>query len=88
MSIRTMVREQKHENLDAWLNEARAGGITTLQTFAEGLKHDGEAVRAALETLYSNGQTEGQVNRLKTLKRQLYGRANFDLLRQRVLFAT
>lgn len=88
ISFRAMVREQKHENLDAWLDEARASGITTLQTFAEGLKHDGEAVRAALETPYSNGQTEGQVNRLKTLKRQMYGRANFDLLRQRVLLAT
>ncbi len=88
ISFRAMVRKQKHGNLNAWLDEARTSGITTLQTFAKGLEQDREAVRASLETPYSNGQTEGQVNRLKTLKRQMYGRANFDLLRQRVLLAT
>lgn len=62
--------------------------VSLLQTFTEGLKQKYKAVRASLETPYSNGQTEGQVNRLRTLKRQLYGRANLDLLRQRVPFAT
>jgi transposase len=50
-----------------------------------GLRRDGEAVMAALSSQWSNGQTEGQINRLKMLKRQMYGRANFDLLRARVL---
>lgn len=56
-----------------------------METFAMGLRQDAAAVRAALETVWSNGQTEGQVNRLKLIKRQMYGRAKFDLLRLRVL---
>jgi len=58
-----------------------------METFAAGLKQDGDAIRAALTTPWSNGQTEGQVNRLKTIKRQMYGHASFDLLRRRVLLA-
>src|SRR4029079_16043517 len=58
-----------------------------LSGFAEGLKQDEAAVQAALSLEWSNGQTEGQINRLKTLKRQMYGRAGFDLLRRRFLQA-
>jgi transposase len=54
---------------------------------AAGILRDFDAVRAALMLPYSSGQTEGQVNKLKSLKRQMYGRANFDLLRRRVLQA-
>ena len=57
-----------------------------LRTFATGLKSDYDAVKAGLTTTWSNGQLEGQVNRLKLIKRQMYGRAKFDLLRQRVLY--
>ncbi len=71
--------------LDSWLNACAASNISDLMNFATGIRHDYAAVRAALATRWSNGQTEGQVNRLKYLKRQMYGRANFDLLRQRVL---
>jgi transposase len=53
--------------------------------FVKVLQKDEAAVRAAMSSEWSNGQTEGQVNRLKMLKRQMYGRANFDLLRARVL---
>ena len=73
--------------LDTWLAEAGACGISTIETFAAGLETDGAAVRAALTQPWSSGQAEGQVNRLKLLKRQSYGRAGFDLLRQRVLLA-
>ncbi len=73
--------------LDAWLVEAGNCGVQTMETFAAGLKQDAAAIRAALTTPWSNGQTEGQVNRLKTLKRQMYGRASFNLLRRRVLLA-
>ena len=73
--------------LDAWLTEARACGVSTIETFAAGLETDGAAVRAALTHAWSGGQGEGQVNRLKLLKRQSYGRAGFDLLRRRVLLA-
>ena len=73
--------------LDAWLAEAGKCGVQTMETFAAGLKQDAGAIRAALTTPWSNGQTEGQVNRLKTIKRQMYGHASFDLLRRRVLLA-
>ena len=58
-----------------------------LRTFATGLKSDYEAVKAALTTHWSNAQLEGQVNRLKLIKRQMYVRAKLDLLRRRVLHA-
>ena len=70
-----------------WLERARSCGVETLRTFAAGLRQDGAAVRAALSLPWSRGQAEGQINRLKMLKRQMYGRAGFDLLRRRVLLA-
>jgi hypothetical protein len=73
--------------LDAWLVEAGGCGVPTMETFAAGLRKDGHAIRAALTTPWSDGQTEGQVNRLKLIKRQMYGHASFDLLRRRVLLA-
>jgi transposase len=72
---------------ETWLADAVASGIPELRRFAIKLRQDEGAVRAACTEPHSNGQTEGQVNRLKLLKRQMYGRANFDLLRQRVLAA-
>jgi len=74
-------------DLDAWLAEARASGVSAVETFAAGLEQDGAAVRAALTEHWSSGQAEGQINRLKLLKRQSYGWASFDLLRRRVLMA-
>ena len=59
-----------------------------MRRFAAGLKPDLTAVKAALSLPWSNGQTEGQVNRLKRIKRQMYGRASFDLLRHRILLPT
>lgn len=83
-----MVRQRKAQALDDWIARASASeGAVELRRFAEGLKDDLAAVRAALSLPWSNGQTEGQVNRLKLIKRQMFGRANFDLLRQRVLCA-
>jgi len=73
--------------LDAWLDEAANCGVRAVETFAAGLAQDGAAVRAALATPWSNAQSEGHVTKLKLLKRQMYGRANFDLLRRRVLLA-
>jgi len=68
-----------------WLDAARASGLPELATFADSLRRDRPEVEAALTTEWSAGQTEGQINRLKTIKRQMYGRAGFDLLRRRVL---
>jgi transposase len=82
-----MVRREGSETLDSWIQRAWAPTVPReIRTFATGLKSDFDAVNAGLTTVWSNGQLEGQVNRLKLIKRQMYGRANFDLLRQRVLY--
>ena len=83
-----MVRERKLISWTTWLKACEGAGISELSNFAAGLRQDEQAVRAALTLEWSNGQTEGQVNRLKLLKRQMYGRAKFDLLRRRCLAAT
>ncbi len=83
-----MVRERQAPALEDWLACATASGIPELQTFAAGIERDKPAVAAALSLSFSNGQVESQVNRLKLIKRMAYGRANFDLLRQRVLTPT
>jgi transposase len=82
-----LIRQRVAAALDPWLVAAKAAALTEFKQFATGLERDKAAVLAALQLPWSNGQTEGQVNRLKLLKRQMYGRANFDLLRQRVLAA-
>jgi transposase len=82
-----MARERTGHRFDAWLTQATTSEITELDRFARGLTDDRAAVEAGLSQEWSNGQTEGQVNKLKLLKRQMYGRANFDLLRRRVLQA-
>lgn len=84
-SFRELVRERAVDKLDDWLEKAKESGLQAFKNFAAGLQHDYEAVRAALTYEWSNGQVEGQVNRLKFVKRQGYGRAKFDLLRKRVL---
>jgi transposase len=83
----TMARERTGHGFDAWITRATTSEITELDRFARGLTDDRAAVEAGLSQEWSNGQTEGQVNKLKLLKRQMYGRANFDLLRRRVLQA-
>lgn len=82
-----MVRERQGTQVDAWIEEAKASGIEELARFAAGLLTDEAAVRAGLTLVWSNAQVEGHVNRLKLIERAMYGRAGFDLLRQRVLHA-
>lgn len=82
-----MARKRTGQRFDAWLTRATSSGITELDRFARGLTDDRAAVEAGLSLEWSNGQTEGQVNKLKLLKRSMYGRANFDLLRLRLLHA-
>jgi transposase len=83
----SMVRQRQAEQLDAWLSHVKEQGHHELIGFASGIKRDYAAVRAGLSRVESNGQVEGQITRLKYLKRQMYGRAKFDLLRLRVLHA-
>jgi len=80
-----MLRTRSGGQLDAWLDAVLATSLADLHSFAKGIKSDIEAVEAGLILPWSNGMVEGQVNRLKLIKRQMYGRANFDLLRLRVL---
>jgi transposase len=83
--FRSMVKNRQLELLSGWLNRAKESEIDALKGFVKGLQQDLPAVEAALSFPWSNGVTEGQVNRLKLVKRKMYGRANFDLLRRRFL---
>ncbi len=83
----TMLHARDVDALAGWLERAHASAIREFNGFARGIRRDQAAVEAAFTVEWNNGQTEGQVNRLKLLKRQGYGRAGFDLLRQRVLHA-
>ena len=80
-----LVRESRADALESWLCSADASEITELQGFSSGLRRDLDAVVAGISLSWSNGVVEGNVNRLKFIKRRGYGRANFDLLRRRVL---
>jgi transposase len=83
--FREMVKNRQPEKLDAWLQLAESSSIPEFVRLAVGFRGDYAAVRNGLMSQWSNGQVEGQVNRLKLIKRQMYGRAGFDLLRRRVL---
>ena len=76
----TMIRQQQTEQLDKWLEQASQSGYRTWKNFAAGIRQDYAAVKAALSYSWSNGPTEVHINRLKCLKRLMYGRAKDDLL--------
>jgi transposase len=82
-----LIRKRSRETLGEWLARAEAASDPDLRRFAEGIRRDEAAVEAAVTQKWSNGPVEGHVNRLKTIKRQMYGRAGFVLLRARVLDA-
>ena len=81
------MKERARVALASWVETAEQCPVPEVRTFAVGIRQEYPAVAASLEYPWSNGPVEGQVNRLKTIKRQMYGRANFDLLRARVLWA-
>jgi transposase len=83
----SLLKQGQVEFLDTWLAAARCCGIAEFERFGRGIEQDKAAVSAALTLPYSNGVVEGHVNRLKLIKRMMYGRAEFPLLRQRVLHA-
>jgi transposase len=83
-----LLRERAPDRLDPWLRRAESSTVRQLRSFAHRLGADYEAVRAAVTLDWNNGQTEGQINRLKTIKRQMYGRAGLDLLGRRFLLAS
>lgn len=82
----TMARELDASGFHSWMRDALSSSLTPFNTLATGFHRDGDAVVAALSLPWNNGLVEGHVNRLKMLKRQMYGRAGFPLLRTRVLY--
>jgi transposase len=80
-----MLAERRDRDLDTWLAQAEHSGLPEFKKMAKGIRLDYAAVRAAFSSAWSNGQVEAQVNCLKLQKRIVFGRANFDLLRLRVL---
>ena len=80
-----IVRAHDVEGFERWLAQTTRCDIAEMRRFAIGLASDLDAVRAAIATGHSSGQVEGQINRLKLLKRQMYGRAKLDLLQARLL---
>jgi transposase len=85
LGFRTILRVGKLATLQSWMGRAQKTGIHALDRFVRTLKQDLRAVEAAVTEPWSNGPVEGQINRLKTLKRQMYGRAGVELLRARLL---
>jgi transposase len=85
MRFRGILRGRDVEPLDGWLSDAARSGMHCMRQFARTLRQDLAAVQNAIREPWSNGQTEGQINRLKTLKRAMYGRAGVHLLRARML---
>ncbi len=82
-----ILRERRAQDLKDWIRAAKSSQVTELTSFAKSVQQDYAAISAACSLPWSQGQVEGQINRLKCLKRQMYGRARFDLLRLRVLYA-
>lgn len=83
--FKNLFQSKQEGSLNAWIEEAMQPG-SGIKSFACNLLKDFEAVNNAMITSYSNGQVEGQVNKLKNIKRRMYGRASFSLLRKMVLF--
>lgn len=84
--IRESPHEQPQERLGQWIEAVAAAGLPEFEAFVTKLQQDRDAVLAGLRLPWSQGQTEGHITKLKLLKRSMYGRANFDLLKQRVLY--
>ncbi|WP_304414220.1 transposase [Kitasatospora sp. NRRL B-11411] len=86
-SFAVMLTERQGERLPEWLDAVRQDDLPNLHTLAAGIDRDRAAVIAGLTLPRSSGVVEGHVNRIKMLKRQMFGRAGFQLLRKRVLLA-
>ena len=82
--FRYILKEGNENELDSWLESVLKSDFEKLHSFAKGIKKDIGAVNNAIKYNYTNGLVEGSVNRLKTKKREMYGRAGFELLRRKV----
>jgi transposase len=81
-----LMRQHRAEELDTWLSSCASSDVPELESFAAGLQKKVSAIRAAFLLPYSTGPVEGQINRLKRIKRAMYSRGSFVLLRRRVLY--
>ncbi|WP_372367187.1 ISL3 family transposase [Candidatus Uabimicrobium sp. HlEnr_7] len=86
LEFRNMIRDKDHSSLNPWLSKALESNITEIIRFATGIKENLTEVENAFLYPYSNGLAEGHINKLKLIKRMMFGRAKFDLLRKRVLY--
>ncbi len=86
--FKQLMREKEGDKLQDWCKAAIETGVESLKSFVNGINQDFQAVYQAFVSPWSNGQVEGQVNRLKNIKRQMYGRAGFELLRRRVIITS
>ncbi|MFF3775800.1 transposase [Streptomyces sp. NPDC002232] len=86
--LRADAYQLQGERLPEWIAAVRVDDLPSLHTFVNGLERDLAAVTAGLTLPWSSGVVEGHVNRIKMIKRQMYGRAGFKLLRKRVLLAS
>ncbi|MCA9840063.1 MAG: ISL3 family transposase [Trueperaceae bacterium] len=82
-----MLHQANSSSFDAWLKQAETSSIKMFRQFAQSIRNDYSAVKAGIDLPWSNGVVEGKVNKLKLIKRQMYGRASFKLLRKRVILA-
>lgn len=82
--FQTMIRKKSLVDFESWLEQAQ---LSLVAPFANGIVKDRAAVSAAITSSWSNGQTEGQITKLKLVKRQMYGRGKLDLLQARVIGA-
>jgi transposase len=82
-----LVRQRQPAQLDPWLERAATSALEAVQRFAQGLRDDDAAVKASVTLPWNSGPVEGHINRLKMLKRQMFGRAHLDLLSRRFLRA-
>nr|WP_245547509.1 transposase [Nocardia brevicatena] len=83
----TMMADRRGRDLERWTAAVSADDLPALHSFVRGLRRDLDAVTAGLSLPWSSGPVEGQVNRIKMIKRQMFGRANPDLLRKRILLS-
>ena len=83
--FKTLLRGSDENKLDEWIKKAEDMHVTELDSFLKLIRSDKEAVKNAIRYQYSNGPTEGHNNKIKVIKRQMYGRCKFDLLRLKIL---
>ena len=86
-NFRQLFNSGTGEQLDDWFTQAAQSGLRDVQTLATSLKRDRAALLTRVTLPWSNGPTEGIVNKIKLVKREMYGRGSFETLRQRVLLA-